>query len=137
MNSCRHKAIVYIAPTRTRTSFRFQCYAHCRSCLFKLVGKAVSSCNNCGKQRCSDNLTAAIVISTIQKTVKHRFFSKARCFAAELQIGGFSKIDVSQLKKCLMNSWISGTTIAAVRLSLQRCLPQLLQLETAFANQLE
>ena len=27
------------------------------------------------------------------------------------------------LKKCLMDSWISETTIAAVRLSLQRCLP--------------
>ena len=41
------------------------------------LAKAVSSCNNCGKQRCSDNLTAAIVFSTIQKTVKRRFFKSA------------------------------------------------------------
>ena len=77
---------LYIAPARTLTSFRFRCYAHCRSCL--LLAKAVSSCNNCGEQRCRDNLTAAIVVSTIQKTVKRRFFQKRVALPPSCKLSG-------------------------------------------------
>ena len=50
---------------------------------------------------------------------QRRFFQKRVALPLSCKTELF-KIDVSQLKKCLMDSWISETTIAAVRLSLQR-----------------
>ena len=93
------------------------------------LAKAVSSCNNCGKQCCSDNLTAAIAVSTIQN---------ARCFAAEFAKRNFFDNRRQSVEKVSygfldIRNDNSSSQIAATAY----CLLQLLQLETAFAHQFE
>ena len=72
------------------------------------LAKAVSGCNNYGKQRFSDNLTAAIVVSDIQESLRNRFFNRLTSIFPKSSVFATRRQSNALLKKSTFNSFLDS-----------------------------